>query len=56
MWGEIRELLFIKVNDCIYFIWLSFSFQKNLNKAKYSIYRNLPPVFRTQEGSSFEEK
>ena len=36
MRGEIKELLFIKVT-----VYLPFSFRKNLNNAKYSIYGNL---------------
>ena len=47
--GKINEHLFIKVT-----LYLHFSFRKkNLNKARYSIYGNLLPVFRT-EGSSLD--
>ena len=50
MQGKINELLFIKV-----IVYLPFSFQKKLNKARYSIYGNLCPVFSIED-SHFEEK
>ena len=56
MWGEIKKLPFIKGN-----VYLTFSFRKNLNKGKYSIYRNLlhvsllthSPLSRTCRSKSF---
>ena len=50
MQGKIKELLFIEVT-----VYLPFSFQKKLNKARWSIHGNLFPLFST-EGSRFEEK
>ena len=50
MRGKIKEHLFIKVT-----VYLPFSFRKNLNKERYSIYGNLLPVFST-EGFRLEVK
>ena len=47
MQGKINEHLKVTV-------YLPFSFRKNLNKARYSIYRHLLPV-STTEGSRLEE-
>ena len=47
---KIKEHLFIKGT-----VYLPFSFPKNLNKERYSIYGNLLPVFST-EGFRLEEK
>ena len=40
---KIKEHLFIKVT-----VYLPFSFRKNLNKERYSMYGNLLPVFSTE--------
>jgi len=50
--SKMNENLFIKVTMCLPFSGFS---KKNLNKARYSIYGNLLPVFST-EGSRQEEK
>ena len=47
---KIKEHLFIKVT-----VYLPFSFRKNLNKERYSMYGNLLPVFST-EGFRLEVK
>ena len=48
--GKMNDYLFIKVT-----MYLAFSFRKNLNKAGYSIYEKLLPVF-SNEGTRLEEK